>query len=117
MGDDTRADLWLRDYITTTLTSEHLSAFLAFLEESFAADVPELASDAELERDLRSAIRGQFGAFLEASGPLADGRLRRRCPRRPTRWHAQWHSGDWNCGCSRGSTTPATARCWASRRR
>ncbi|MGF7123776.1 PucR family transcriptional regulator [Rhodococcus sp. BE178] len=73
MGKDTRADLWLRDYITTTLTREHLSAFLAYLEESFAADVPELASDAELERDLRSAIRSQFGAFLEASGPLADG--------------------------------------------
>lgn len=72
MDDEPRADLWLRSYLTTTLTREDLNAFLAGLAESFTADVPALASDAELQRDLRSAIRSQLEAFLGAGSALAD---------------------------------------------
>ncbi|MCA1006846.1 helix-turn-helix domain-containing protein [Rhodococcus hoagii] len=67
------ADRWLRSYLTTTLTQDALNLFLSGLEESFTADVPELAADAELQRDLRAAVRSQLGAFLGAAGPSADG--------------------------------------------
>lgn len=67
------ADRWLRNYLTTTLTQDALNLFLSGLEESFTADVPELAADAELQRDLRAAVRSQLGAFLGAAGPSADG--------------------------------------------
>lgn len=67
------ADRWLRNYLTTTLTQNDLNLFLSGLEESFTADVPELAADAELQRDLRAAVRSQLGAFLGASGPSGDG--------------------------------------------
>ncbi|MDH6679336.1 DNA-binding PucR family transcriptional regulator [Rhodococcus sp. LBL1] len=73
MDDEPRADLWLRTYLTTTLTREELSEFLGGLETSFTADVPELASDPELKRDLRVAIRSQLAAFLDAGAPTADG--------------------------------------------
>lgn len=67
------ADRWLRNYLTTTLTPNDLNLFLSGLEESFTADIPELAADAELQRDLRAAVRSQLGAFLGASGPSGDG--------------------------------------------
>lgn len=67
------ADRWLRNYLTTTLTQDDLAAFLSGLEESFTADVPELAADAELQRDLRAAVRSQLGAFLGAAGPSGGG--------------------------------------------
>ncbi|GAB2654917.1 PucR family transcriptional regulator [Prescottella soli] len=67
------ADQWLRNYLTTTLTQDALDVFLAGLEESFSADVPELVADAELQRDLRSAVRSQLSAFLAASGPSSAG--------------------------------------------
>jgi DNA-binding PucR family transcriptional regulator len=73
VDDEPRADLWLRAYLTTTLTREELSEFLGGLETSFTADVPELASDPELQRDLRAAIRSQLGAFLDAGAPTVDG--------------------------------------------
>ncbi|WP_430332979.1 PucR family transcriptional regulator [Rhodococcus sp. ACT016] len=73
MDDEPRADLWLRTYLTTTLTREQLDAFLDGLEESFTTDVPELASDPELQRDLRVAIRSQLSAFLDAAAPAAGG--------------------------------------------
>ncbi|CAM2976055.1 helix-turn-helix domain-containing protein [Prescottella defluvii] len=73
MGGDADAELWLRGYLTTTLSREDLGAFLVGLEESFTADVPELASDAELQRDLRAALRSQLAAFLDASRLSADG--------------------------------------------
>ncbi|WP_420880499.1 PucR family transcriptional regulator [Rhodococcus sp. (in: high G+C Gram-positive bacteria)] len=67
------ADRWLRNYLTTTLTPNDLNLFLSGLEESFTADIPELAADAELQRDLRAAVRSQLGAFLGASGPSGHG--------------------------------------------
>lgn len=66
------ADRWLRNYLTTTLTPNDLNLFLSGLEESFTADIPELAADAELQRDLRAAVRSQLGAFLGASGPSGE---------------------------------------------
>ncbi|PTR32287.1 DNA-binding PucR family transcriptional regulator [Rhodococcus sp. OK519] len=73
MTEGVPAELWLRGYLTTTLSREDLSEFLAGLEESFTTDVPELASDAELQRDLRAALRSQLAAFLDASRLSADG--------------------------------------------
>ncbi|MBM9835479.1 helix-turn-helix domain-containing protein [Rhodococcus hoagii] len=67
------ADRWLRNYLTSTLTQHDLDLFLSGLEESFTTDIPELAADAELQRDLRAAVRSQLGAFLGASGQSADG--------------------------------------------
>ncbi|WP_137726131.1 PucR family transcriptional regulator [Prescottella subtropica] len=67
MGEQSRAEIWLRTYIASTWTPDELHAFLDGLEESFAADVPELAADAELHRDLRAALRSQLAVFLDAS--------------------------------------------------
>lgn len=71
-GDDPRAQRWLRRYLTSTLTREDLDAFLSGLEQSFTGDVPALATDAELQRDLRSAIRSQLEAFLSTGGAGAS---------------------------------------------
>lgn len=73
MTPDVPAELWLRGYLTNTLTRDDLGAFLAGLEESFTTDVPELAADAELQRDLRAALRSQLDAFLDASRLVAVG--------------------------------------------
>lgn len=62
-----QADQWMRDYVTESLSRADLAAFIDAIAQSMGADVPELATDADIQRDLQLAVRSQFRQVLVAS--------------------------------------------------
>lgn len=62
-----QAAQWMNDYVAESLSRADLDAFMDAIAASMAADVPELAADADIQRDLQLAVRGQFRQVLVAS--------------------------------------------------
>ncbi|MFD4179956.1 PucR family transcriptional regulator [Rhodococcus sp. NPDC058514] len=69
------AGRWMREYVSSTFTREDFEGFIDRLDSSICSDVPELAADAELQRDLKAAIRSQFRVFLGAEIPVDGARV------------------------------------------
>ena len=59
-----RAGQWMRDYVAETLSRTDLESFIDNVCQSMGADVPELSTDAEIQRDLELAVRSQFRLIL-----------------------------------------------------
>ncbi|MFG1784131.1 PucR family transcriptional regulator [Rhodococcus oryzae] len=65
---------WMREYVSSTFSRADFEGFIDRLDSSICADVPELAADAELQRDLKVAIRSQFRVFLGTEIPVDGAR-------------------------------------------
>lgn len=65
----------MREYVSTTFTRADFEGFIDRLDSSICSDVPELAADAELQRDLKAAIRSQFRVFLGTEIPVDGARV------------------------------------------
>ncbi|MGW0042085.1 PucR family transcriptional regulator [Rhodococcus sp. NPDC003348] len=55
---------WMRAYVADSLSRADLEAFIDDVATSMGADVPELSTDADVQRDLHLAVRSQFRLFL-----------------------------------------------------
>jgi hypothetical protein len=54
----------MREYVAESLSRADLESFIDKIGRSMGEDVPELFTDAELQRDLQLAVRTQFRLFL-----------------------------------------------------
>ena len=59
-----RAEEWMRGYIAESLSQADLETFIDDVAKSMGANVPELSTDADVQRDLQLAVRSQFRAIL-----------------------------------------------------
>lgn len=59
-----RAEEWMRGYVAENLSHADLETFIDDVAASMAANVPELSTDADVQRDLQLAVRSQFRAIL-----------------------------------------------------
>ncbi|WP_024794029.1 PucR family transcriptional regulator [Tomitella biformata] len=62
-----QAAQWMNDYVTESLSRADLEAFIDSIAQSMGADIPELAADTDIQRDLQLAVRSQFRQVLVAS--------------------------------------------------
>ncbi|WP_249353482.1 hypothetical protein [Rhodococcus sp. Q] len=72
-----RAEEWMRGYIAESLSQADLETFIDDVAKSMGANVPELSTDADVQRDLQLAVRSQFRAILavtkSGTAPLWSG--------------------------------------------
>ncbi|MFD4295425.1 PucR family transcriptional regulator [Rhodococcus sp. NPDC058532] len=69
-----QAGEWMRSYVADTLSRTDLASFIDGVAQSMGADVPELSTDAEIQRDLHWAVRSQFRLILAAQTSDASPR-------------------------------------------
>ncbi|MFC7448884.1 PucR family transcriptional regulator [Rhodococcus daqingensis] len=74
MNSPGSAARWMREHVSSTFSRADFEGFIDRLDSSICADVPELATDAELQRDLKAAIRSQFRVFLGTEIPVDGAR-------------------------------------------
>lgn len=68
----TQAGQWMRNYVAETLSRADLESFIDRVGRSMGSDVPELSTDAEIQRDLQLAVRSQFRLILVVRRADAD---------------------------------------------